>query len=119
MISIRSGRVNLKALDKPDGRPSFSYDRSLIEGTGSWVPPIKVPETMSGRPAQIRLNGVWWLPSGTEARKPFRPWPASAYIRRGYTVVQKANQVIFSVDFYKGLWENLDKARLMRNKRNS
>jgi hypothetical protein len=35
------------------------------------------------------------------------------------TVVQKANYVIFSVDFYKGLWENLNKARLMRNKRNS
>ena len=35
------------------------------------------------------------------------------------TVVQKANYVIFSVDFYKGLWENLKKARLMRNKRNS
>ncbi len=35
------------------------------------------------------------------------------------TVVQKANYVIFSLDFYKGLWENLNKARLMRNKRNS
>jgi hypothetical protein len=35
------------------------------------------------------------------------------------TVVQKANYVIFSVDFYKGLWENLNKARLIRNKRNS
>lgn len=35
------------------------------------------------------------------------------------TVVQKANDVIFSVDFYKGLWENLNRARLMRNKRNS
>jgi len=35
------------------------------------------------------------------------------------SVVQKANYVIFSVDFYKGLWENLNRARLMRNKRNS
>ena len=35
------------------------------------------------------------------------------------TVVQKANYVIFSVDFYKGIWENLKKARLKRNKRNS
>jgi Spy/CpxP family protein refolding chaperone len=34
------------------------------------------------------------------------------------TAVQKANYVIFSVDFYKGLWENLNKARLIRNKRN-
>ena len=35
------------------------------------------------------------------------------------TWVQKAKHIIFSVDFYKGLWENLKKARLMRNKRNS
>jgi len=34
------------------------------------------------------------------------------------TTVQKASYVIFSVDFYKGLWENLNKARLIRNKRN-
>ena len=33
--------------------------------------------------------------------------------------VQKVRRVIFSVDFYKGIWENLKKARLKRNKRNS
>jgi hypothetical protein len=35
------------------------------------------------------------------------------------TWVQIAKDVIFSVDFYKGLGENLKKACLMRNKRNS
>ena len=40
-------------------------------------------------------------------------------LEENLTVVQKAKYVIFSVDFYKGLGENLKKARLMRNKRNS
>ena len=40
-------------------------------------------------------------------------------LEENLTPVQKAKYIIFSVDFYKGLGENLVKARLMRNKRNS
>jgi hypothetical protein len=67
---------------------------------------------------QIRLNGAWRC---RQERKDLRNLDKEfeRILDEDLTVVQKANDVISFVDFYNGLRENLNKARLMKNKRNS
>ena len=72
---------------------------------------MKVPETMR-KQVRILLNSLASAGNGS------RSLSTLAAIQRESTCPE-SQYVIFSVDFYKGLWENLKKARLMRNKRNS